>query len=252
MAQTDIFNLLNELERIESFLHYITDSKTKNQAMKYLGSLYEKYNYALSIDGTKPTILVDMDEVLADLLGPWLNMYNQDYDDNLTQDQILNWNIFSFTKPECGKKFYNYLKTPGMFRHLPVRPYAKEMIQGFIDNDFRVLIVSDSPSGYAYCDYIEDNQKICNPADDKRKWLAEHFPMIPSENIVFTSQKWFIKGDVLIDDKPSTYLEFLERNRNAILVDQPFNRDVMTDYRAYDLKEALNKVYDLCRVKQEA
>lgn len=247
MAQQNILNVLQELQQIESFITDIQNPTKRQQALSYLANLYQKYHTLLQQDENKYTILVDMDEVLADLIPSWLSHYNKDYNHNLTPEDLKEWDTTQFVKPECGTKIYDYLKTPGLFRNLTVRPYAQEFIQNLMDNDYRVLIVSDSPAGHAYCDYASDSKSVSNPADDKRRWLAEHFPMIDSKNIIFTGQKWFVKGDVIVDDKPATFLEFQKRNRNAVLIDQPYNRSITTTHRALDLRQAESKVYEMTK-----
>lgn len=196
---------------------------------------------------TNKVILFDMDDVLADFISPWISLYNKEYNDNLLPEHITDWNTTQFVKPECGKKIYDYLKTPGIFRNLSVRPYAQECIQNLIQKDFSIFIVSDSPQGHSFCDYQNNPLFVGNPADDKRKWLAEHFPMIKQENIIFTGQKWMISGDVIVDDKPATFLEFQKRNRHAVLIDQPYNRHIETPYRAFTLQEAEKMILDLTR-----
>ena len=247
MAQQNILNTLQELQQIESFIADIQNPTKKQQAFSYLANLYKKYHALLQKDENNYTILVDMDEVLADLIPSWLSHYNRDYNHNLTAEDLTEWDTSKFTKPECGKKIYDYFKTPGLFRNLSVRPYAKEFIQNLMDNNYRVLIVSDSPAGHAYCDYANDMASVSNPADDKRRWLEEHFPMIDSKDIIFTGKKWFVQGDVIVDDKPTTFLEFQNRNRNAILIDQPYNRYITTPHRALDLRKAEEKVYEMTK-----
>ena len=47
-----------------------------------------------------------------------------------------------------------------------------------------------------------------------------------------------IAGDLLIDDKPDTFLEFQKRGRDVILMDMPYNRNIHTKWRARNLMEA--------------
>lgn len=245
MAQQNLMTILNELQQMESFIHHIHDSNVKQQATSFLSSLYQKYNELLQIDGDRPTVLVDMDEVLADLIGSWIKVYNDLYDDNLTHKDVTQWDTTLIVKKECGTKIFDLLRTPGLFRYLEVRPYAQEFIQNLVDKGVRVLVVSDSPIGDAHSDYTNNSERISNPADDKRKWMAEHFPMIPTSQIIFTSQKWFVHGDVIVDDKPATFEEFQKRGRHAVLVDQPFNQHIQTPYRAIDMVQAEQMVLKL-------
>ena len=191
---------------------------------------------------TKPIVLLDMDDVLADFLEPWIDMYNKDYSDTLEIKTINDWNTSLFVKDECGLKIFDYFKKPGLYRNLPVKPYAIEMVTNLTDLGYEIFIVTDSPMG---CTYGEDGWKGSNPADDKRAWLQEHFPMIPTSNFIITGKKWMVTGDILVDDKPTTHEEFLKRGRKSILVDMPYNNHLKTDYRVTNLKEAEEMILKL-------
>ena len=44
--------------------------------------------------------------------------------------------------------------------------------------------------------------------DAKYRWLRQHFPFIPSSNIVFCGDKGVIDADYLIDDRARHFLSF--------------------------------------------
>jgi 5'(3')-deoxyribonucleotidase len=190
------------------------------------------------------TILFDMDEVLAQFMPAWMGIYNNAYGDNLQVEQINDWDTTKFVKPECGQNIYELLKVPGLFRYLKPAPHSQEVLQRLVDKGYDVVVVSDSPQGDAHCDFTLDDTKVGNPADDKRKWLQEHFPMIDKKNVVFTAQKWRVMGDVLVDDKPETYEIFNAKGRDCLLVDMPYNRYIQTDLRVGNLLEAEKWIYD--------
>lgn len=185
-------------------------------------------------------ILMDMDEVLFDMIEDWLYLYNLKFNDTLTKEQILHWDTYRFVKEECGLEIYSLLKHEGLFRNLKPAKYAQEVVQRLMDNGFDIRVVSDSPNGYSYCSGYASKG---NPADDKRQALKEHFPMINQKNVIFASEKWYVYGDVMVDDKPSTFETFRNLNRNAILVDQPYNQEITTQYRAKDMLEVEKNIY---------
>lgn len=181
------------------------------------------------------TILLDMDEVLAQLIPNWAEIYNKQYGDILTPSDFTKWDTSKIVKPECGMKMYELLKTEGIFRYLKPHDYAQEFVQNLIHHQFDVVIVSDSPKGDAFC---SNTPTLGNPADDKRMWLKEYFPMIPEKNIFFGSQKFRVRGDILIDDKPETFEIFTGLGLDVILMDQPYNQHIDTKNRAKNLREA--------------
>jgi len=200
-----------------------------------------------AIEGTnyKGIIKWDMDDVLAKFDIGFLEHYNAMYDDNLKPDDMYDWDMTKYVKPECGSKIYDLLRIPGLFRYLKPAPHSQEVIQRLSDDDYLILIVSDSPAGHAYCQYMKDPLNISNPADDKRMWLKEHFPMIPQNHIWLGGTKHFIKGDVLVDDKPATYEKYESLGLGAILIDRPYNQHIDTSYRAKNLLEAEEMIHEI-------
>ena len=63
----------------------------------------------------KQIIAMDVDSVVADLGTAWLNRYNRDYNDNMTNENILSWDTHKYVKPECGKKIYEYIEDPSLY-----------------------------------------------------------------------------------------------------------------------------------------
>ena len=51
-------------------------------------------------------VAVDIDDVIISLVPTWLHLYNKDYKDNLSKNDITDWQIDKFVKPECGINIY--------------------------------------------------------------------------------------------------------------------------------------------------
>lgn len=192
----------------------------------------------------QPVILIDMDDVLAEFTGEWLRRYNLDYSDTITAEVFDGWDATKHVKPECGNKIFEYFKAPGIYRHLEPKPGSQEVVQELIDLGAEVLIVTDSPMG---CTFGAENWNGSNPTDDKRAWLLEHFPMISPDNVIVARKKWYVHGDILIDDKPATIEKFQELNRKIIAMEMPYNRKTPAHLRAKswtDVREILmNEFY---------
>ncbi|SEM87540.1 hypothetical protein [Paenibacillus sp. OV219] len=196
------------------------------------------------------TILFDLDDVLADFLSSLIERYNFRYNDSLMIDDVTQWDLSKVVKKECGSRIYDFYQEPGLFRYLKPKEHATEVLKRLIDTGFEIVIVSDAPAGHSYDDFVLDKTKITNPSDDKRKWISENLPMIDKNNIVFTSQKWRIMGDILVDDRPDTFNKFQELGRNAILMDQPYNQEIDTKQRARNLLEAEQMIYSYLNMNQ--
>ena len=189
------------------------------------------------------TLLIDLDEVLVKFNDEWQKAYNEKYGDNLDMSKVNSWDMSKHVKEEVGEDVYLLFKQNGIFRYCRPMEYAYEVLQRLKNAGFEIVIVSDSPRGHAYCDYLASPSNVSNPADDKRKWVEEHLPFIPVENMIFTSQKYRVHGDVLIDDKPGTYEIFSKLGRDIILMDMPYNRHIITDQRVSNLLELESMIY---------
>lgn len=53
-------------------------------------------------------ICIDIDGVVNNLPEAVIEVYNEDYNDHLTIDDITAYNIENFVKPEAKENFYKY------------------------------------------------------------------------------------------------------------------------------------------------
>jgi len=123
------------------------------------------------------------------------------------------------------------------------------VMQRLTEQGFDIIIISDPPSGHSHSEVVFENESLgemipSNPCDDKRAWVAEHLPMIPESNLFFAKQKYRVRFDVLIDDKPDTFELFQKFGLPILLMDKPYNRHIKTDKRITNLLEAEQKIYE--------
>lgn len=182
---------------------------------------------------TKPIILVDLDDTVNDFSSTFWGIYNKQYKENLDPLTVSSWDLQKFARKDVDA--YGLLKHPGLFRNIPLKDYAYDFMK-HINEKYNVYIVTDSPSGTSDCEI--KNGIFSNPADDKRRWVAEYFPFFPQDKIIMCSHKWMIEGDILVDDKPATFEKFTELGKHCVLMDMPYNRHIDTKYRANNLREA--------------
>ena len=156
------------------------------------------------------TLGIDLDSTLNTLDKDWIAIYNQDYSDNLTREDMIRWEIDTYVKPECNKKIYDYLLKANFFKNLGVQMFAQEVTKRLLEI-FDIYIVT------AY------HPKTCY---DKCEWIKEHFPHIPVENVIFCNNKGLIHTDVLIDDGGHNLLAYHKNNKSGftIVFDAPWNR----------------------------
>ncbi len=175
---------------------------------------------------------IDLDSTLNCLDEYWIcNRYNKDYNDNLTRENMIRWEVDTYVKPECGIKIYDYLLEPKFFRNLDVKSYAQEVTR-WLSEYFNLFIVT------AY------HPKTCL---DKAEWLEEHFPHISQKNIIFCNSKGLIHTKYLVDDGSHNIIDFHNSNKSGlpIVFDAPWNRHLGNSFvRAnnwLDIKEIIKE-----------
>lgn len=133
-------------------------------------------------------IVCDVDDVCADLVPAWVAKYNQDWDDNLKVDDITDWNIAAFTRPECGKKMYDYLNDGSLYDGvLPIEGALEGVIE--LRKYHRVVFATTAANGHA---------------GRKLRWLRQH-GFLSNErssemDYIEASDKSLIHGDIIVDD----------------------------------------------------
>lgn len=136
------------------------------------------------------TIIVDVDDVTANLVDWWLEIYNLDYKDSLKETDIKSWAIHKYTK--IGDKMYDYLKDPSLYDGvLPVKNSAWG-IRRLRGMGHRVAFVTASTP---------------EQAGRKYRWLQEYDMIDSRSNYIEALDKTLIKADYIIDDNPDNIVK---------------------------------------------
>ena len=163
----------------------------------------------------KTRILVDVDGVLADLMGTVLSILRRDYG-NLplpTYSDITDFRIEDCVDdPEVVSAIFAVFSAPGLARHLPILAGAKEGVAELREVADVVFVTAP---------YYRNPTWV----RDRYAWLSQHFD-IEQDDVVFTDAKFLIDGDYLVDDRVSNLLAFEEvwGKGTGVLVDQPWNQ----------------------------
>lgn len=159
---------------------------------------------------------VDCDGVVCNLNSVWLSRYNRDYNDTLTSDDILGWDMIPYVKPECGGKIYEYLSDKTLYDEAPRIEGALEGVKALRELGHRVVFCTSTNL------YMSGR---------KLRWLSDNgFLTLQFGNIspdyTEMNDKGLLRADVLIDD----HIKNLERFQGEkILFAQPHNQKVWMD-----------------------
>jgi 5'(3')-deoxyribonucleotidase len=175
---------------------------------------------------SKKIIAIDMDEVIADALAEHLLRYNRDYADELaaplTRASLHGRWIWDAVPATRVRALEAYMLSEDFFRVLPVMANAQRVLER-LQSCYAVYIATAA-------------MEVPSSFTPKFQWLAEHFPFIPTTNIVFCGAKSILRADFLIDDNPRQLRLFEESEpsrREGILFTSPANVAV-TGFRRVD------------------
>ncbi|GAB3918363.1 5'-3'-deoxyribonucleotidase [Mucilaginibacter boryungensis] len=141
----------------------------------------------------KLRLAIDMDEVLADPVAKFTEIYQREHGYTYTHDQLKNKEFRDVLPTEIGHTLREYINQKGFFRDLNVIPGAIEVVRQLCQK-YDVYIVSAA-------------MEFPNSLQDKLEWLGDHFPFIPWTNIIFCGYK-IVNVDIMIDDRIRNFIGF--------------------------------------------
>jgi 5'(3')-deoxyribonucleotidase len=137
------------------------------------------------------TIAVDVDEVVVAMLPEWIRLYNQLWDDDLQPNEVTDWDLTLFVRPECGKKIYEILNRSDLYANVKLVPGALEAIAHLRSKGYRLVFVTSATKGHA-------GQKL--------QCLQDHGVLERGRQVdpdyVECTDKALIRADLIIDDRP--------------------------------------------------
>lgn len=171
----------------------------------------------------KRRVLIDMDDVLADLRTPWIQAISDEHQVKIDPSQVKSWEIHK--ELQLPETIYRIIERPGFFENLPVMSNAVEVMK-VLWEQYDCYIVS--ASSYSH-----------DIVPQKWRWLQKHFPFIQKEKVIFAKDKSVIKADFMIDDGPHNLRAF---DGWRICYDSPYNRvlDFPIDVRVSNWYEIAN------------
>lgn len=152
----------------------------------------------------KPIVACDMDDCIYSFVQPLLQKYNLMYNDNVHSEDIIDWDIHQFLKPECKNVFE--LCTESFFESLYIPQKNKEWLES-------LNVVADIRFVTAGC-----SETILWRA----KLLKRELPFFKDYMLVKLSEKELFKADFLIDDNEK---HTINTDATSYLIKKPWNNN---------------------------
>lgn len=153
------------------------------------------------------TILVDMDDTIEQLLDAWVCGVNARYGYSTAYDDVHSWDVSQAFPGLTREQVYDIPMQPGFWKTVKPMPGAAEALTRFMEAGHEVFIVTATP-------FESVPEKMTDV-------LFRYFPFLTWDQVIVTTRKQMIRGDVMIDDGPHN----LEGSACAkILMTAPHNR----------------------------
>ncbi len=184
---------------------------------------------------------IDLDEVLVNTFGSFLNYYNSKHKTNFQIQDVHSyhlWEIFGCSRGQVIMSMYQFQNTD-LFANLPPAEQAEFSIaQLSRKNEFYVLT---------------SRPEICRGQTET--WIAKHFPLL-LQNLYFTSDFHpnnskpksglclDLRIELMLEDAPRYALECAEAGVKTFLFDKPWNQEVSHPKitRVKNWQEALKEI----------
>ena len=186
------------------------------------------------------SVLLDMDDVLCDLTGPWMDLLNKRHGTTIKKEDLTVWHIgraLPIKFPSLtSSEIYAPLDEPGLFRNLPMMPGAKQTLETMKNRGWKIAIVTSLPVEKHHPGQV---------VQEKIEWIGEHLSGVVEErDVIITHRKDLVRGDILVDDAPHNLETFPGK---TIAFDRPWNRNVVVSGRVSHWNQMIEECKTLCR-----
>lgn len=175
-----------------------------------------------SAHGAAPlTVLLDVDGVLADFTGgclPLLRVLRND--PRLQREDLYSWTLTDGLSPEKVERFYEHCNSDGWCRGLEVLEEGRTLWQWLTSLGVKIVFATAPMRGRTW-------------RADRAMWLMDKGFLTDPADLRFSSKKWELPGEILIDDRVDSVVKFAQARRESgqagggsVLFPTPHNRFV--------------------------
>lgn len=174
-------------------------------------------------------ILCDMDDVLEQLVKRWTYVLNKQYGTNVSESEIVDWEIAKFFPSLTKEQVFAPLSEPEFWLGIEPMPHAQRVVKRLLDEGHTFRVVTSSRY---------------DTVAPKMKLLLTLYPYLSWKDVIIAHDKKLISGDVLIDDGTHNLIDFPAQR---ILFDRPHNHnfneknyDMIRAHDWYDVYNIIN------------
>jgi 5'-nucleotidase len=160
----------------------------------------------------KKRIAIDMDEVMTDSIGRFIQIYQEEYNEDLSDLRLPGRTLRNTVPPDRLEAVLQYPHRAEFFKDLPIKEGCAEVMRQL--HEKHEVFIATAAMEFELC------------FNDKFNWLKQHVPFIPWTHIVFCGDKSIIGTDYLIDDSERNLKSF---NGTPLVFTAPHNTH-LTEY----------------------
>ncbi len=159
-------------------------------------------------------IAIDMDETICDTMTRHLDWYNQEFNQNLSEEDLMGTKIYHRVPAEHLARVRSYPDNSDFFVDLTPFANAIDVIRQ-LSQDYDIFIATaamEHPASFTA----------------KYDWLIKYLPFLSPLNFIFCGDKGAVHADYLIDDSSRHFQHFVGQ---GILFTAPHNVNEAADVR---------------------
>ena len=154
-------------------------------------------------------ILIDVDEVCANLMEAWIARYNKLSGDKLDYLSVNTWGLAGHVKKSWKDRVYKLLADPNLYDEVEPVPLALSSVQLLREWGHEVYFITSTMTPGRKLQWLRDHGFLDKGWESKKYYLE-----------VDSDAKFLVHGDILIDDRFKTIEAF---TGHGILFRRPHN-----------------------------
>jgi 5'(3')-deoxyribonucleotidase len=168
------------------------------------------------------TVLLDIDDVCANLIEKWLHLYELPSHHKLDREDVTDWDLSKFVKPEFKEKIYQIIEKPQIYNSIKPIDGALEGYNYLKSKEYDILFATYSTKGCA---------------GRKFDWLLENGFEVDHNDYIEIYRKELLDVDFMVDDN---YQNVSKTSGVGILYNAPWNKKYEWSIRANNWSDIIN------------